>query len=106
MRRLIIASLLLAGAVCPALAQSSDNKVVIGVTGDQSGVVDDLGGPGSVLAVRMAVEDLGSRVGGVPIELPVVDHQNKPDVASGIAREWSDQRGVDVLVGLPHSGVV
>jgi branched-chain amino acid transport system substrate-binding protein len=88
------------------LAQFSDGKIVIGVMGDQSGVVADVGGPGSILAARMAVADFGGTVDGVPVEIVTADHQNKPDVASGIAREWFDRQGVDVIVDLPHSGVV
>jgi branched-chain amino acid transport system substrate-binding protein len=34
------------------------------------------------------------------------DHQNKPDLAVSIAREWFDRRGVDVIVDLPHTGAV
>jgi len=97
---------ILAVSSSAALAQFSDNKIVIGVMGDQSGVVADVGGPGSVLAARMAVRDFGGNAAGTPVEIVVADHQNKPDVASGIAREWFDQRGVDVIVDLPHSGVV
>ena len=48
----------------------------------------------------------GGTAGGVPIEIITADHQNKPDVASAIAREWFDRRGVDVIADLPHSGVV
>jgi branched-chain amino acid transport system substrate-binding protein len=88
------------------LAQYSGGKIVIGVMGDQSGVVADVGGPGSILAARMAVADFGGSVDGVPVEIVTADHQNKPDVASGIAREWLDRQGVDVIVDLPHSGVV
>ena len=107
MHRSIQAALaILAVSTSAALAQLSDGKVVIGVMGDQSGVVADVGGPGSVLAARMAVKDFGGSVAGAPVGLVVADHQNKPDVASGIAREWFDQRGVDVIVDLPHSGVV
>jgi branched-chain amino acid transport system substrate-binding protein len=90
----------------PAWAQFSDNKVVIGVMGDQSGVVSDVGGPGSIRAARMAVADFGAVVDGVPIEIVTADHQNKPDVAAAIAREWFDRQGVDVIVDLPHSGAV
>src|SRR3977135_1548056 len=97
MRRLIIASLLLCGWATCALAEFSDNKIVIGVMGDQSGVVEDGGGPGSILAARMAVEDSGGTAGGVPIEIITADHQNKPDVASAIAREWFDRGGVAVI---------
>lgn len=66
MRRLIVGSLLLCGWATSAHAQFSDNKIVIGVMGDQSGVVADVGGPGSILAARMAVEDSGGTAGAVP----------------------------------------
>jgi len=89
-----------------AHAQFSDGKLVIGVMGDQSGVVADVGGPGSIIAARMAVEDAGGTAGGVPIEIVTADHQNKPDLAVSIAREWFDRRGVDVIVDLPHTGAV
>lgn len=89
-----------------AFAGFSDGKIVIGVLGDQSGVVADVGGPGSIVAARMAVADFGGSVDGVPVEIVTADHQNKPDVASAIAREWFDREGVDVIVDLPHSGVV
>ncbi|WP_152371933.1 ABC transporter substrate-binding protein, partial [Pseudomonas aeruginosa] len=31
------------------------------------------------------------------------DHQNKPDIASNIARQWFDQSGVDMIIDLPSS---
>src|ERR1700761_8448355 len=89
-----------------ASAEFSDNKIVIGVMGDQSGVVSDVGGPGTIVAARMAIEDAGGAVDGVPIELLTADHQNKPDVAVNLAREWFDRQGVDVIADLPHTGAV
>jgi branched-chain amino acid transport system substrate-binding protein len=44
-----------------ANAQISDNLVRIGVLGDLSGVYADFGGPGNVVAARMAVEDAGGK---------------------------------------------
>jgi branched-chain amino acid transport system substrate-binding protein len=85
MRRLIVGSLLLCGWATSALAQFSDNKIVIGVMGDRSGVVADVGGPGSILAARMAVEDLGGAASGVLIEIITADQHNKPEIASAIA---------------------
>ena len=90
----------------PAWGQFSDNKIVIGVMGDQSGVVADVGGPGSIKAARMAVADFGGSIDGMPIEIITADHQNKPDVAAALGREWFDRQGVDVIVDLPHSGAV
>jgi branched-chain amino acid transport system substrate-binding protein len=69
----------------------------IGVSGDQSGPFADQGGPGSVLATRMAVQDFGGKVLGRPIEVLVADNQNKPDIAGQIARRWFDTEGVSVI---------
>ncbi len=106
MLRKLISCAALLSLSASALAQYTDNKIVIGVMGDQSGVVADVGGPGSILAARMAIEDFGDTVNGVPVELLTADHQNKPEIGSAIAREWFDRKGVDVIVDLPHSGVV
>jgi hypothetical protein len=38
-----------------------------------------LAGPGSVEAARIAVEEFGGEVGGVPVEMVFGDHQNKPE---------------------------
>jgi len=105
-RKFIIAVSLICLSGSSALAEFSDNKIVIGVLGDQSGVVADVGGPGSILAAHMAVADFGGSIDGIPVEIVTADHQNKPDIASAIAREWFDRQGVDVIVDLPHSGVV
>jgi len=106
MLRKLFSCAVLLGLSGAALAQYSGNKIIIGVMGDQSGVVADVGGPGSILAARMAVQDFGGSVNGTPIEILTADHQNKPDIASAIAREWFDRQDVDVIVDLPHSGVV
>jgi len=105
--RLILALgvVVLSGLMGAAEAQT-DDKFVIGVMGDQSGVVSDVGGKGSVLAARMAVADFGGRVLGKRIEVLVADHQNKPDVASPIARRWFDTENVEAIFDLPHTGVV
>jgi len=86
-------------------AQVSDNVVRIGVMNDQSGLYADLGGPGSVTAARMAVEDAGGTVLGKPIDIVVADHQNKADVGVAIARRWFESEGVDLAVGFDHSAV-
>jgi branched-chain amino acid transport system substrate-binding protein len=106
MRRSIVSLLVVVGLAGPALAQSSGNKVVIGILGDQSGVVADVGGRGSVLAARMAVADFGGTVLGRQIEIRDADHQHKVDVASSIAREWFDVHGVDAIADLPNTGAV
>jgi branched-chain amino acid transport system substrate-binding protein len=83
-------------AVCGMLASApaSAQGVKIGILNDQSGTFADYGGKGSVEAAKMAIEDFGGSVLGEKIELVNADHQNKPDLASAIARRWYDAEGV------------
>src|ERR671913_769323 len=85
--------------------QASDGVIKIGILNDQSGVYADFGGKSSVEAARMAVEDFGGKVLNAPIEIINADHQNKPDVASGIARQWYDTDRVDAIMELTTSSV-
>jgi branched-chain amino acid transport system substrate-binding protein len=101
------AALLLAGlfGVSDSQAQISDGVVKIGVLNDQSGPYADIAGPGSVLATQMAAEDFGGTVLGAKIEVVGADHQNKPDVGSGIVRRWYDEQQVDAIIDVPVSSV-
>lgn len=88
----------------PALAQ--DNSVIrIGVINDQSGPYADLGGKGSVIAAQMAIDDFGGKVRGKPVELISADHQNKPDIAANIVRQWFDNQNVGLVVDLTTTAV-
>ena len=103
-----VALSLLAAAVVgtgTASAQISDDVVRIGVLNDQSNVYADLGGQGSVIAARMAIEDVGGKVLGKPIEILVADHQSKADVGASIARQWFDSEKVDLAIGFDNSSV-
>jgi branched-chain amino acid transport system substrate-binding protein len=83
-----------------------DDKIVhIGNLNDMSGLYADLGGPGSQLAAEMAIEDSGLTKKGWTIDVISADHQNKPDVATGIARQWFDVNHMDVILDTPSSGV-
>jgi branched-chain amino acid transport system substrate-binding protein len=99
--------LLAAAVICvgTARAQVSDDVVRIGVLNDQSNVYADLGGPGSVIAARMAIEDVGGKVLGKPIDMLVADHQSKADVGASIARQWFDSDKVDMVIGFDNSSV-
>ncbi|KKW66902.1 ABC transporter permease [Lampropedia cohaerens] len=82
----------------------SDGLVKIGVLTDMSGPYSGMGGPGSVVAARMAIEDcLMAECKGMPIELISADNQNKADIAASRAREWLDVQQVDALVDLTNS---
>ncbi|SDK93950.1 ABC transporter substrate-binding protein [Paracoccus chinensis] len=89
----------------PAWAEVSDNKVRIGILNDQTGVYADFGGLGSVEAAKMAAEEFGGTVLGAPVEIVSADHQNKPDIASNIARQWYDTEQVDAIMELTTSSV-
>ena len=90
-----------AAFVCGAAqAQISGDVVKIGYITDLSGVYSDIDGQGGIEAVKMAIADFGGAINGKKIELVTYDHQNKPDQASTKAREWFDQQGVDMLLGL------
>src|ERR1041385_6539139 len=93
------------GAPMVANAQVSDGVVKIGVLSDMSSLYADIGGPGSVAAARMAVEDFGAAKKGMKVEIVSADHQNKPDVGSAIARQWYDVDKVDVIVDVPTSSI-
>ena len=89
-----------------SLAQAQNTGAVkIGVMTDMSSLFSDIGGPGSVVAAQMAIDDFGGKVLGKPIQLISADHQNKPDVAANKAREWYDAEKVSVIVDLLPSGV-
>jgi branched-chain amino acid transport system substrate-binding protein len=85
--------------------QWTDGTIKIGVLNDMSGLYADLTGIGSVIAARMAVEDFGAAQKGMKVEIVGADHQNKPDVGSGIVRKWIDEDKVDVIVDVPTSSV-
>jgi branched-chain amino acid transport system substrate-binding protein len=82
----------------------SDNAIRIGFITDLSGVYADLDGSGGVTAIQMAIDDFKAKNPGMTIEFLTADHQNKADIASSKAREWFDQKGLDVLIGGTNSG--
>jgi branched-chain amino acid transport system substrate-binding protein len=78
--------------------------VKIGVLTDMTSVYAAHGGPGSVEAARMAINDFGAAVLGRPIELIFADHHNSPDLGTNIARQWYGE-GVDAIADVANSGV-
>ena len=78
--------------------------IKLGVLTDLSGPYQDLAGPVAAKAAQLALEDYGAASKGLAVETLVADHQNKPDIGAGIARQWYDQ-GVDLIVEVANSGV-
>jgi branched-chain amino acid transport system substrate-binding protein len=79
------------------------NVLKVGVLTDLSGAYRDLGGPVSTAAAQQAVDEFASK--GFKVEVVQADHQNKTDIGAGIARQWFDRDGVDLIVDVPNSGV-
>ncbi|WP_043837020.1 ABC transporter substrate-binding protein [Muricoccus aerilatus] len=77
----------------------------IGVLTDMSGPYRDPTGPGSVACARQAAEEFMAANPGIAVEVLQADHQNRPDVGSGIARQWYDTEGVDMILDVPTSSV-
>jgi len=110
-RRTLIRTGATAAAIAPAAGALSvagrpawaANTIKVGVLTDMSGTYRDLNGPASVACARAAVQEFGPR--GFGIEVVFADHQNKPDVAVNIARQWFDRDGVDMVVNLAASSV-
>ena len=84
-------------------ARISDGVVKIALMLDMSGPYSANTGIGSATAARMAVEDFGGSVLGVPIEVVVADHKNRTDLALQIARDWFDNQHVDAIMDVTGS---
>ena len=104
----IFAACFMAMLAFPGGANASALKgqtITLGVETDISGVFGDLGGQGSVEAVKMAEDDfVNNEHPDFNVELISADHQNKPDIATQIANDWFKNKGVDVIIGLTNSG--
>lgn len=105
MRRFGIAILAGTSLTLGAPAAHAQVPFRIGVVEDLNGTYSGNGGPNSVLATKMAVEDFGGKVLGRPIEIIAVDHQTKPDIGSTLARKLIDQDHVSMLNIGGSSGV-
>ena len=95
----------LAALAAPQGAVAAGGEIVIGDIDDLSGTYADVMGAGGVEAVKMAIADFGGTVLGKKIVVLVADHENKPDVGASKFREWSDQNGLNMLLGGSNTGV-
>jgi branched-chain amino acid transport system substrate-binding protein len=97
-RRRTVLGAAAATAITPIYRAWAQTKPVIkiGVMNDQSGPYRDVNGPTGVICTQQAVQEFGDQ--GFAVEVLSADHQNKPDVAVSLAREWFDQRGVDIIM--------
>jgi branched-chain amino acid transport system substrate-binding protein len=86
-------------------AQTPQTIVKIGVLTDASGPFADQAGKGSLLAAQIAAEDFATEAPDYKVDVLLGDHQNKPDIGSGIVRKWVDEDNVNAVVDVPNSAV-
>ena len=93
----------LAAAATPRIGWAQSKPIRIGVLTDMVGVYAANTGQGSVIGARLAIEDFGKLHPDIKVELISADLQLKPDVAVGIAGDWLDNQGVDLITDVPLS---
>ncbi|WP_353210519.1 ABC transporter substrate-binding protein [Rhodovarius sp.] len=101
-RRNALAAATLAATI-PARAQTP--PIRLGVLTDMSGPYAGNTGPGSVMGVRLAIEDFMRENPGIRVEMVVADPQNRVDTGLQIARSWFDREGVDAIIDVPTSAI-
>ena len=96
-----------AAAVTPLIRPRAQGAptIKIGVLNDMSGPYLNITGTTSIVCCKQALEDFGVSGKGLNVEVISADHQNKPDLAVSIARQWFDRDGVDVILDVPTSSV-
>jgi branched-chain amino acid transport system substrate-binding protein len=96
MKRLLItiALAMLTGSVASAQEKP---PIKLAIVNDQGGVYADVGGAGSGVAAQLAAEAFGGEVNGRKIEIMVLDHQNKADIAASLTRKLIDVDQVDLF---------
>lgn len=95
LRAAVVGGAALSLSIAAARAQE---PIKFGVLNDLSGSFADLGGKGSIVAAQMAVDDVGGKVLGRPIQILSADSQNKPDIATAIAKRWFDVEKVEAIL--------
>jgi branched-chain amino acid transport system substrate-binding protein len=104
-RRRLLGSAAALGSL-PALRARAQPKptISIGVLTDLSGTYRDNTGPTSVACAQQAIAEFNGPSHGFEVAFRSADHQNKPDVAASMARQWFDD-GVDAIIDVPTSSV-
>jgi len=104
-RRTLLGTAAAAGTMPLLPARAQTPTIKIGVLNDMSGIYQNTGGMTSVICARQAIEEFNPSAKGFNVEVIFADHQNKPDTAVSIARQWFDRDGVDLLLDVPTSSV-
>jgi branched-chain amino acid transport system substrate-binding protein len=99
--------LLTAAAALPLFAghASAADKVKIGLITTLSGPEAVMGNPMRD-AAKLALSQLGGKIGGIPAELVFGDDQQKPDVGRQVAEKLLKKDRVDFITGMLGSNVL
>lgn len=84
-------------------ARAESATIRIGVLTDFNGPNAASTGRGSVVGSQLAAEDFMKAHPGIKVEILAADYQSKPDVATSIARDWIDTKGVSLISGVNNS---
>ncbi len=108
-RRILLGASGAAALMPPQAARAqkpgAGETIRVGMLTDMSGPYRDVTGPTGAVCARQAITEFIAANPDTKVEMLVADHQNKPDIAVGIVREWFDRDGVDAIVGVDSSAV-
>ena len=90
-----------------SFAQTANETVKLGVLSDFSNIFSTAGGPGLVIAAKLAVEDFLKETPNARYKVDVIfaDHQQKADVGAAVAKQWFEVDGVDAVIDVVNSAV-
>jgi branched-chain amino acid transport system substrate-binding protein len=82
------------GAQAPAQAQSLKVTVITTLTGPQAPLGEQIRD-----GFQLALDNLGGKLGGLPVELTIIDDELKPDVAVTKIRSLLESKKQDFVIG-------
>ena len=104
-RRRLLQAALVTGALPLAARAQPIPPIKIGILTDLSGPYRDTSGMTTVACTQLAIDEAMAAMPGLSVQVLTADHQQKPDVALSIARQWYDRDGVDVITNCNNSAI-
>jgi branched-chain amino acid transport system substrate-binding protein len=95
MRRFLLATIATVFFSAPSLAA---DQVNLGIFTELSGAISPPGTEGK-RGIDLALEELGNKLGGLPVKVTVVDTQSNPSEAVQVASKLIDEDKVDFVIG-------
>ena len=102
MYRILVATL---AALSLASGASAAGKIKLGIFTDLSGPISPSAHEGK-RGMDLALEQLGGKLGGLPVELTVVDSKSNPSEAVQVASKLIDEAKVDFVTGFSASNTM